>query len=659
MKGGLLLALALAAVSSAAAAQVPPGAPYAGRTITAVRLEEDGRELTEAGLRSLVETEVGRPLSLVGVRDSIVQLLGLGRFEDVQVDASIDGDGVALTFRLVPLRAITGVGFRGDLGLSSGRLKRAVEDRFSGPPPIGRAAAAADVLLELYAGYGYMRARVAPSVRTEDRETRMVFEVQAGPRAPVGAIEIEGHPRLTEAQLLDRLDVRRGEYYDRARLEERLADYVADLRARGFYEAAASHAVTLDRDGAALELQLNVEAGPFVTVRFEGDPIPLEQQREFVPVAREGSVDEDLLEDSDRRIARYLHEQGYWKAEVSHRRSPRDDRLEVVFTVRRGAQYRVSEVEIAGARRVSEAELRPLARLQPGQPFVESRLDADVAAIERYYTSLGYAQVAVRTEVAETPAGAAGSPAALVTPRIAITEGPRTVIAAVRIEGRDAVPQSDVRAAIGSREGDPYVVAQAIADRNALARLYLNRGYQDATVQVDREFSEDSTSVDLIFVLSEGQQLVVDHVIVVGNTRTSTDTILRELPLGPGDPIGLESLIEAQRRLAALGLFRRVNVSQIGHGADGRSDLLVSVEEAPATTVGYGGGVEAVRRLKSGAGGGPAEEFIDVSPRGFFEVGRRNLWGKNRSVNFFARVSVRRDTNPPEVRDQSGLGFNE
>ena len=296
MKGGLLLALALAAVSSAAAAQVPPGAPYAGRTITAVRLEEDGRELTEAGLRSLV----GRPLSLVGVRDSIVQLLGLGRFEDVQVDASIDGDGVALTFRLVPLRAVTGVGFRGDLGLSSGRLKRAVEDRFSGPPPIGRAAAAADVLLELYAGYGYMRARVAPSVRTEDRETRMVFEVQAGPRAPVGAIEIEGHPRLTEAQLLDRLDVRRGEYYDRARLEERLADYVADLRTRGFYEAAASHAVTLDRDGAALELQLNVEAGPFVTVRFEGDPIPLEQQRELVPVAREREdpvfrADEDLV----------------------------------------------------------------------------------------------------------------------------------------------------------------------------------------------------------------------------------------------------------------------------------------------------------------------------------------------------------------------------
>ena len=39
------------------------------------------------------------------------------------------------------------------------------------------------------------------------------------------------------------------------------------------------------------------------------------------------------------------------------------------------------------------------------------------------------------------------------------------------------------------------------------------------------------------------------------------------------NPIGLDDLIEAQRRLAALGLFRRVNVSQIGHGT-GRNNFV-------------------------------------------------------------------------------------
>jgi len=657
-----ILVGAFAAVSAAQTPAVlaPPGATYVGRTITVVRFDDGGAATGEAGLRDLVEIPVGQPLSLLDVRASIASLMGLGRFEDVQVDAEADGDGVALTFRLVPLRAVAGVEFEGQTGLPGRRLRRALEDRFSGPPPVGRAEAAADLLRQLLADYGYLQARVSPSVRTDDARTYLVFHVDAGPRARIGRVNLSGDAGLPEAALLRRLDVAPGGDYDRARLEARLDAYVSDLRDHGYYEAEASHHVSAAAGGSTLDLELDVEAGPLVSVRFEGDPIPADQQRELVPIQREGSVDEDLLEDSDRRIARYLHEQGFWRATVSHRRTRQADRLDVVFTVRRGDRYFVSEVEISGNRQVPDADLRPLVRIEASQPFVESQLDADASAIESFYTSRGYSQVSVRTDVVETPpAAGAGAREAFVTPRIVITEGPRTTVAAIRIEGRQALPETELRAAIASQVGDPYVVSRAVADRNALARVYLNDGYQDATVQVDREFSADETAVDLIFVVDEGRQTVVDHVIVVGNTRTSTDTILRELPIGPGDPIGLDDLIEAQRRLAALGLFRRVNVGQIGHGGAGLSDLLVTVEDAPATTLGYGGGIEAGRRLKSGAAGGPAQEYIDVSPRGFFEIGRRNLWGKNRSVNLFARVSVRRDTNPPDQPDANGLGFNE
>ena len=39
--------------------------------------------------------------------------------------------------------------------------------------------------------------------------------------------------------------------------------------------------------------------------------------------------------------------------------------------------------------------------------------------------------------------------------------------------------------------------------------------------------------------------------------------------------------------------------------------------------------------------GGIASEQLEFVPRAFFELGRRNLFGKNRSVNVFARVSLR------------------
>ena len=60
-----------------------------------------------------------------------------------------------------------------------------------------------------------------------------------------------------------------------------------------------------------------------------------------------------------------------------------------------------------------------------------------------------------------------------------------------------------------------------------------------------------------------------------------------------------------------------------------------------------------------------AVEEFQVAPRGFFEVSRRNLFGKDRSINLFTRVSFRPKgvSASPNAADQSteggGYGFNE
>jgi outer membrane protein insertion porin family len=72
-------------------------------------------------------------------------------------------------------------------------------------------------------------------------------------------------------------------------------------------------------------------------------------------------------------------------------------------------------------------------------------------------------------------------------------------------------------------------------------------------------------------------------------------------------------------------------------------------------------------RLRPTGEGGQAEERFEIAPRGFFEIGRRNLWGKNRAVNLFGRVSLRsRDVvlsdsgvRFDEPGEGSGYGFNE
>ena len=55
-----------------------------------------------------------------------------------------------------------------------------------------------------------------------------------------------------------------------------------------------------------------------------------------------------------------------------------------------------------------------------------------------------------------------------------------------------------------------------------------------------------------------------------------------------------------------------------------------------------------------------ATDQLDIGPRGFFAISRRNLWGKNRSVTLFGRVTLRREAVDPEDPENSGdYGFND
>ena len=47
--------------------------------------------------------------------------------------------------------------------------------------------------------------------------------------------------------------------------------------------------------------------------------------------------------------------------------------------------------------------------------------------------------------------------------------------------------------------------------------------------------------------MREGPRILVEHVLIVGNVRTSTDTIEGELQIKPGDPLSVEGRIDSQR----------------------------------------------------------------------------------------------------------------
>ncbi len=657
----LLTGAALLAVPSIVQAQSPV-AKYVGRPIEEVRLLIEQTPASEPAILDLIEARRGDALSVLRVRESIEHIYSLGRFQDVQVEAhDAPGGGVLLTFNLIPLHGIDRIQFKGSLGLSENLLRSTVVERYGSSPSIGRVDAAAKTLQQLYADRGYLRARVDATPETLHRPDRTVltFTIDSGPRAVIGRIAIEGDPPEPNEEFLRRIGAASGSPFDRVRLQQRLDEYVRRLKERRYYEASGTFRAIESEDGRTADLAVSIVPGLPVAIRFEGDPISKDRLNELAPLEREGSVDEDLREDSEGRIEDYLRQQGYWKADVTVRREQTDAGSAIIFTISRGAQYRVAApVDLSGAFAIPPAELAPRVPLKPGDLFVESQLSAGVNAIRALYLLRGFAAVGVRSAVNETDPPGPGE--GLVRPVIIIAEGARSVVDEVTITGQEAVPFDELRPLVRILPGEPFYEPKIVEARDALVLEYLNRGFAAASIVPKVQVSEDRLRVSLTFTIQEGPQTIVDHILIVGNNKTDSDVILRELQFRPGQPLGLQEQFESRRRLSALGLFRRVRITELPHGSSNRHDVLVTVEEAPATTFGYGGGLEGAQRSFPTGPEGQAEEHVEFAPRGFFDISRRNLFGANRSVSLYARVSLRsKNPSGDDETDVTELGFQE
>ena len=325
---------------------------------------------------------------MIEVRESMAHLFGLGLYQDVQVDASLRGDGVVLTYNLVPAYRVRRIVFEGAPGLPESELRRIVVERHGASPSLARVGSGQSRPSRRCIAIAAIRRPRSPSAPTRTRIRRTLRWSSRFGRALARAsatIEVQGSPREPAPQLLSALDVRAGDEYDGVALDERLLRYADELRAQGYYEARVVPASAICRRRRRREPGAEHRAGAARRDRVSRAIRSRRSDRErLVPIAREHSVDEDLLEDSKFGIERHFRERGYCNPRADYQRGDagwREGRCcASTFTIARGPQCMVEQAEVTGNASIPSAELAPLVVTRAGQPFNESTVGADVAA---------------------------------------------------------------------------------------------------------------------------------------------------------------------------------------------------------------------------------------------------------------------------------------
>lgn len=614
-----------------------------------LRLPPDADPALVVEAPELVAIRKGQELSARAIQRTIQRLMNTGRFADVVVYGEEREGGVDIVIEASPRRKVHDVFVEKQTNaLSSGaviaasKLDRGVE--FS-PEELEEAI---ENVRQAYRRKGYLHAQVEPVATPVQGGVDVLLQIVEGEPTRLTSVSFAGETGLPLSRMLQVLDLEIGEVVDQDAVE-RGAERLRTLLRQERYYRARVEAPVLDDDG---HLSIPLRSGPRYTVQFRGNRRFPDSVLAAVN-AYDGTetLDRNVVDRMAAKLAAFYRYRGFHDARVLGRESVSPDGREalLLFEIDEGEVLVVEDIEFRGNQAVKDRDLLEIlvevmkqsapqpAKLSanftdalqmqgrvkdpalfdmpappPESVLVDHAYREGANAMRALYRDRGYleAKVELMPIVIENRRASV---------RYLISEGPRVFIEEVKyIGGPQGFPPADKSKSL---VGEPFSARAVERAAQALATDLARRGYVYA--KVDGEWAiEQGTQAKLLFRIQLGPQVTVGKVLVRGLLRTDEAVARRQLQIEEGKILNPDDLLDSQRNLIALGIFRTAEVRLLSpETAEPVKDVLVEL-------------VEAARLQFEGSFG----YYLAEGVRGGVDVQVPNLGGQ--AVSLAARVQA-------------------
>lgn len=306
---------------------------------------------------------------------------------------------------------------------------------------------------------------------------------------------------------------------------------------------------------------------------------------------------------------------GPWHLRIDIAEGPLAHVGTITFTGNQGYDTETLSKYLLGPTREHYPRIREVINL----PFVQADIDAGVDLIRRLYATEGYLHADIPSPIITLNATQTVADIAL-----HIVEGTQYHFGKIRFIGPLIFPEDDLRAQIAEETQNIFTEGRLAAAQRKLEDYFKNRGYFEASVEVEGDPAQAlGGKVPITVLLKPGSLFHFDGITVAGNSGVQTSFIQKRLSKMTGqvyDPLLIDRHF---RTLIGTGLFRSVRITpQAIPGNQVRLD--VSVEEAKPKEFGFGLGYATFE-------GG----IINLS------YSDRNLFGSGRPITFNFELNQR------------------
>jgi outer membrane protein assembly factor BamA len=639
---------------------------YDGQNVASIEIAGQP-DLNTAQFAPSFAQQAGQPFSKDKVNQTAAALKAQGKFKDVRVQVDPDANGVRVLLVLEPAVYFGIFQFPGAAIFPYSRLIQVANYPVETPYNAPEVERDRQALVTFYRQEGYFQSEVKSEVKVDSPHAiaNIVFAAKLGRKARFGEVTIAGLPNDEQHHLEDSLKtllarareaaIRPGKTYHRSTLTHATTYLQSQLEKKGLLGAQVQLAgAEYKADTNRADIHFSVNPGPEVKVDITGAHVWSWDKKKLLPMYQGVGVDDETVQEGKRALSSYFQGQGYFEVKVDARMGKENAGDKVVYAVTREKKHKVEDVKLTGNSQLKSSDLTPHLKVDKEHflsrgKFSQELVRKSVNDLKAVYKSEGFSSVQVVPDVKNVGGD--------VYVTFAVTEGPRDMVAALKVEGADTFPASQYApGGLKTAAGQPYSGAHVMADRTQIMARYLKAGYLTASFrETATEVSKDKPhQINVTYHIDEGPRVLTGDVITLGRDHTRQRLINGDITeLKPEQPLTANALLSAGAKLYDhTGVFDWAEVDpkrQIT--TQNFEDVLVKVHEARRNSLTYGFGFEVINRggsIPSGTvalpnlppvglpGNFKTSQTTFYGPRGTFQYTRSNVRGKGESLSFTA-----------------------
>jgi outer membrane protein insertion porin family len=448
--------------------------------------------------------------------------------------------------------------------------------------------------------------------------TQAVWSQTAGPKIERVDIKFVGPASISEQFIRANIRVKAGDVYFPTSTQED----VRSLYSTGqFYNIR----VTTDQatDGGMI-LTFHVQAYPRITeIKIEGNKkVSDSKLKKKITVKVGDPLDEQKLFTDVQEMKKLYEKYGYADTKIQYIPTVDENagRGTVTFQIIESPKVKITEIDFIGAAAFTQKELRGVVKLKRhwmwswltgNGVFKQDEFDDDRDLLADYYRNHGYLDFAVKDVKLDNP-----TTNTLVI-RYYVYEGKQYKVGSIKLTGNKIFSDAQIRdglkfnhdyqqlkSKLGTNGfvmdvGNVFTPDGLRNDTVALEDFYGSKGYIDVTqgptLRHNLIPNVDTGTMDLEFLINEGDKTYVEKINITGNVKTKDKVIRRELAISPGEVFNMVQVKVSKQRLEGLNYFEKVDMDPepTDPPIAGHKNLDVHVDEKNTGNLTFGAGINS------------------------------------------------------------------